>query len=359
MKYDDTDPRSPSEFNRFSLICSITQHHDKFGVVGTGEGALPIFSDIPYFTSDYSKINGIRKNITAVMLLNCADAAAVVLTGGAAREQIRTDALHFANGVYNCRHHGAPAAGESGWLSQLQVKVSDPSVCLGLTEDGISRWLGDWNDLRNAIDAPEVKGSRGRLKQRLLSMEQSPVRTIERIRRLLTTATRTVGADVVADTMSPAAVETVLVGALGSYQFQAFCQMFASVAKLDYGLDFFKAIVCGCVRKAIIIPAGGAPGTWNNLSPAESACLAAVDVLQISEQITSLFVRVLNGLVTRYAGVLGAGGLDARRFGVQMRDLTTDDSIRDQIIKLLCVDPNKDHLALIWIADEVTIWSMD
>ena len=63
--------------NRFSRICSIVQHHDKFGVVSTGEGALPIFSDILYFSSDKNSLDGILKNVTQVMLLNLADAAAV------------------------------------------------------------------------------------------------------------------------------------------------------------------------------------------------------------------------------------------------------------------------------------------
>jgi hypothetical protein len=42
-----------------------------------------------------------------------------------------------------------------------------------------------------------------------------------------------------------------------------------------------------------------------------------------------------------------------------MRDLTADPKIRESIIDLLCWQDSKDHVALTWIADEVTIWSMD
>ena len=52
LVYDDENDDIPSKHNRFTLIASIIEHHDKFGVVSTGEGALPIFSDILYFTSN-------------------------------------------------------------------------------------------------------------------------------------------------------------------------------------------------------------------------------------------------------------------------------------------------------------------
>lgn len=65
------------KYNRFALLVSVVQHHDKFGVVGTGEGGLSIFADIPYFGSDVMHLAGVKKNVTAVMLLNLADAAAV------------------------------------------------------------------------------------------------------------------------------------------------------------------------------------------------------------------------------------------------------------------------------------------
>ncbi|MCG8406951.1 MAG: HD domain-containing protein, partial [Phycisphaerales bacterium] len=77
LRYSDDSLYSDSKHNRFALITSIVQHHDKFGVVSTGEGGLPIFSDILYFTSDQTSKSGIRKNITSVMLLNLADISAV------------------------------------------------------------------------------------------------------------------------------------------------------------------------------------------------------------------------------------------------------------------------------------------
>ena len=45
-----TDPaNSESKDNRFSLISSIIQHHDKFGVVSTGEASILAGYEIPLF----------------------------------------------------------------------------------------------------------------------------------------------------------------------------------------------------------------------------------------------------------------------------------------------------------------------
>ena len=68
---------------------------------------------------------------------------------------------------------------------------------------------------------------------------------------------------------------------------------------------------------------------------------------------------VLQGHVTRYAGVLDDASANPRRFGFQLRDLTGDSKIRGAIIDLLCVQPGKQPIALTWIEDEISIWSMD
>jgi hypothetical protein len=98
------------------------------------------------------------------------------------------------------------------------------------------------------------------------------------------------------------------------------------------------------------------------LSPEESASLAGLagrDKSRLSDQLTILFVSVLESLVGRYSGVLDYSDVHPRRFGFQMRDLTLDNKIRESIVRLLCVEEQKEPIALTWIADEVTIWSMD
>lgn len=361
LQYPGEPDDSQSKHHRFSLICSTTQHHDKFGVVSTGEGALPIFSDILYFTSNEKVIDGIVKNVTAVMLLNLGDIAAVV--PGTMPPSLREEVAQLAKEVMLSRsEHGDERQDEA--LRALTAVIVNPDCCLGLKPRKVQEVLSDWQILVASIRDPEVMGNRGRLKRRLLYLEQNPARTIQRILRLLTEATDTCNARTLSNLMSQTLVESVLVGALGSHQFQTFCRQFAAAVKLDYALNFFKAIVCACIRKAL--KRTGAPalqqGSWNSLSDEEAGLLASLgshEAQNVVNKITSLFVKVLHGVMTRYAGLLEAGGLDARRFGFQMRDLTSDPKIREAVIDLLCWQDSKDHIALTWIADEVTIWSMD
>jgi hypothetical protein len=348
--------------NRFSLICSIVQHHDKFGVVSTGEGALPIFSDLLYFTSDEKVLDGILKNVTAVMVLNLADIAAVV-PGTTPRED-KDEALRLAKAVGECRLKSGTPQDEDQLLAPLIEIIRKPTSCLGLKHRKVAGILLDWKILVASIEEKEVRGNRTRLKRRLLHHEQNPARTIERVLRLLSEAIETSNSSALISVMTPTSVESVLVGALGSHQFQGFCQQFANAVKLDYGLSFFKGIVCACVRKFIH---NGKdyhqnPRKFDSLSETEAKTLESLqahELQRVGNHITTLFVKVLNGLVSRYASVLESGSHDARRFGFQMRDLTADVNIRDTILSLLCGDDNKDHVALTWIADEVSIWSMD
>lgn len=361
LQYDGEPDELQSKYHRFSLICSTTQHHDKFGVVSTGEGALPVFSDILYFTSNEKVLEGIVKNVTSVMLLNLGDIAAVV--PGTLGKEDRDEALRVAREISKCRSQQETSQ-QDELLEHLTSIIEKPSCCLGLKPSKVQDVLSDWGILVESIQASEVKGNRGRLKRRLLYLEQNPARTIQRILRLLIEATETCNAHPLTGYLSPTSVESVLVGALGSHQFQYFCQQFASAVKLDYALNFFKAIVCACARK-VFHRLGVRPmeqGSWNSLSQEEAKMLEDLgrhDLQSIVNHVTALFVKVLHGIVTRYTGVLEAGGLDARRFGFQLRDLTTDTKIREAIIDLLCVQESKDHVALTWIADEVTIWSMD
>jgi hypothetical protein len=64
-------------------------------------------------------------------------------------------------------------------------------------------------------------------------------------------------------------------------------------------------------------------------------------------------------MLNRYDGVIGCRDSNPRRFGFQLRNLTYDKQIRNTIIELLCIQDNKDPIALTWISDEVTLWSMD
>lgn len=361
LQYQGEHDEHLSKHHRFSLICSTTQHHDKFGVVSTGEGALPIFSDILYFTSNEKALEGIVKNVTAVMLLNLGDIAAVVPS--TVSKQDVDAAFEIAKEISECRSK-QDSSKQDDLLIHLTSIIEKPIYCLGLKPRKVLDVLSDWSVLADSIRDPEVKGNRGRLKRRLLYLEQNPARTIQRILRMLFEATETCNAKPLTSFMSPTSVESVLVGALGSHQFQHFCQQFASAVKLDYALNFFKAIVCACARKALHKQGTASieQGGWNSLSQEEAKFLESLghqEAQGVANHITALFVKVLHGIITRYTGVLESGGLDARRFGFQMRDLTTDPKIREAIIDLLCIQESKDHVALTWIADEVTIWSMD
>ncbi|MGD0547152.1 MAG: HD domain-containing protein [Terracidiphilus sp.] len=373
LAFTTDDPSSNSKENRFSLISSIIQHHDKFGVVSTGEGGLPIFSDILYFSSNADALDGIRKNITSVMLVNLADMAAVYTV----QDSIQLEARLYAARIAQLRS-GAPFRVPKGVSADLAQSVSEMSqeeafeawgaliergeCCLGLTSAMIANVLSDWSILINAVQNNQVRGSRIALKLFLLQAEKNPARTIERILRLLHAVSSAVDASTLQEYISTTTVESVLVGTLGAHQFQRFCEQFATVAKLDYALAFFRAVMCACVRSALGVQALLPKPLCGLLTPEESSALKNLDSRSksiLSDRLTILFVRVLESLVGRYSGVLDHSASHPRRFGFQLRDLTLDDKIRESIVRLLCVDEQKEPIALTWIADEVTIWSMD
>lgn len=357
--------------NRFSLIASIVQHHDKFGVACTGEGALPLFSDVLYFTSDETTISGIKKNITSVMLMNLADIAAVNV--GSSEDRQRS--LKLANAVGNLRSGAAverefEGKTEEVLLQELVMICQKPECCLGIGPRKINQVLNDWTILMEAIEHQNVRGNRVRMKSRLLDVERNPARAIQRILRLLEESASTTGCEFLLDFLTPTAVESILVGTLGAHQFQSFCEQLATVAKLDYGLRFFQAITCACARKRIYKNYNlemnvSKELNANRLTPHESAQLGERKISETSSisdlaaEVATLFARVLASLVSRYEGVLDSHSASPRRFGFQMRDLTEDVKIRDTIIGQLCLQDHKDPIALTWIVDEVTIWSMD
>jgi hypothetical protein len=381
LAHEGESQSSESKHNRFSLISSIIQHHDKFGVVSTGEGGLPIFSDVLYFNSGMKTIPGVVKNITSVMLLNLADIAAVCtaprdvilevkklanevgrMRGLLATLSSATDAATAAAaGIVtqdNPSSAGSQMNGEGPILEELCRRVATPSYCLGLNYSKMNNVLDDWRTIVAAITDDRVRGDRVELKLRLLDLERNPSRAIRRILRLLRESAEVSGAAALARFVTPTTVESVLVGTLGANQFQTFAEQLSTVVKLDYGLAFFRAVLCGCVRQRLDV---GDQGPWNRLSPQEQVKLAGMDEADLStlaDRITILFVRVVASLVSRYVGVLSYTPSNPRRFGFQMRDLTSDDRTRGAIIGLL-LRQEKEPIALNWISDEVTIWSMD
>ena len=381
--HEDDHPESEANHNRFSLISSIIQHHDKFGVVSTGEGALPIFSDILYFTSNSDAINGIKKNVTSVMLLNLADIAAVNIYKD---NNNYAKALAFAIGQKRKDDKAIPSVkfdemtddeltklnkkihkkSEKQLVNELAKIFKNTSNCLGLPLQKMTKVIEDWKILINAIEHEQVAGNRVQLKKYLMGLEKNPSRTIRRILRILQESAETSGAIFLQEHFTPTSVEAILVGTLGAHQFQIFCEQLATIVKFDYGLNFFKAIVCACVRNAIVdsysILADPNLGNRYKLTTDEINKLTSLDhnsIVQIAEKICTLIVEVLEGLVNRYEGVLDYSSNNPRRFGFQMRNLSGDVKIRDTILDFLCIQNNKDPIALTWIADEVTIWSMD
>jgi hypothetical protein len=360
LRYQTEGPESDKHHNRFSLITSVTQHHDKFGVVSTGEGSLPLFSDILYFTSDANALQGICKNVTTVMLLNLADIAAV----STAPPSVQEESLSLVKQVAEIR--GGEGTEEDKRererqpLHRLIEICSDVHNCLGLRPRKARDVLEDWKILVDSIVAAEVQGNRGRLKRRLFDLERNPARAITRIRRLLVESAETSGASALKAHFTPTVVESVLVGTLGSHHFQTFCEQLATIVKLDYGLNLFKALTTAKVRNELQLPAA-AGLDWKSLSREEADHLAREEagVQDIAIQVTVLFVKVLAGLVSRYGGVLGQPQGDPRRWGFQLRDLTGDARVRQKLIELLCGKYSRDHIALTWIADEVFIWSLD
>jgi hypothetical protein len=371
LVYSGEDPKTPAKYNRFSLIGSIVQHHDKFGVVSTGEGGLPIFSNILYFTSDETTISGIKKNITSVMLMNLADIAAV----NSADEEKKQKALELANAV-GCQRRGEkvprnlPQKSEPELLDEIIEICREPESCLGVDYLKVKNVLSDWEILIKSVCSPDVNGNRVQLKLHLLKLERNPTRAIQRILRLLEECAITTRAPFLLNYLTPTSVESVLVGILGAHQFQTFSEQLATIVKLDYSLNFFQAVMCACVRKELHDNYKLEDNEINNWQPhrlteeeeenfEKDVPPDNTRVTDLANKITILFVRVLNELVSRYAGVLDSNSPNPRRFGFQMKDLTGDKKILDTIIDLLCIKEHKDPIALTWIVDEVTIWSMD
>jgi hypothetical protein len=128
---------------------------------------------------------------------------------------------------------------------------------------------------------------------------------------------------------------------------------------MDYALAFFQSLMCMCIRTEIhdrFHADGGAKPALppRKLLPDEVAHLDTNPTLasKVAEKASVM------ELVGRYTGVLDHLAVNPRLIGFQLRDLTAPE-IRDTILDLLCVQAHKDPVALTWIVDEVTIWSID
>ena len=349
-----------SKRNRFNLIVSVIKHHDKFGVVSTGEGGLPIFSDILYFWSEESKMDGILKNLTTVMLLNLADIAAVCT----AQRNRRNDALEFARKIWDLRSQNNLQNNfecEENIFNEWKQIYQEPDYYLGISNQAMSDVLNDWEILINAIQENEVGGDRLRLKNRLFELERNPARTIKRIIRLIRTTLSTVGADSLTEYVTITSVEPILVGSIGSFQLQNFCDQLATVVKFDYGLKFFKVLVCTCIKKYIDTLSDEKSPDYE-LSAEEKNTVKDLSTSQqraIVEELTVLIIRVISSLIGKYTGIIGSFSGSNRRFGFQLMGLTSDKTVLSTIMQLLCIRNNKEFAALTWIGDEVPIWTMD
>ena len=370
------DQSPESMHNRFALITSIVQHHDKFGVVSTGEAGLPIFSDILYFSSDgddEKSILGIKKNITAVMLLNLADIAAVNTADDDTKK--RTQVL--SNSIFNVRKKinqneidKSLLDEESELLKELSEICVNPNSCLGLDYRKISTVIDDWQKLIHLIDSDDVKGDRTKLKNYLLLEESKPVRTIKRVLRLLQECVVRANIQELSNQnyLSQTLIESVFISTLGSHQFQSFCQNFAMIVKMDYSLKFFKSIATACVRKKIYNNDLEKVLEMQDKSPEKLTheeyhiFIKMEEKYIIAQEITTIIIKVLESLVSRYSSILTQNAQSLRRFGFQLRELTDNKNIWINIIRLLCLETvfqNNEPIALTWIVDEISIWSFD
>ena len=348
----DAKENQKAKDHRFSLVCSIVEHHDKFGVVSTGEASLAIFSDILYFRSDKNAEQGIKKNITAVMLVNLADIAAVCKTDIDKKIKITAQEL-----VYKILEN--KTTDNKGNYKKLLDICKNKDLFLGLNVDKITNILDDWNDLVESTEI--VDWDRTKLREYLIRLDQNPYRTIKRIIRLIKECCYTTNCDPLLISVSETDVESTLISFFGSHQFQDFCLKFAYVAKMDYGLKFFKGIVCRCVRNETNTESTEKDG-WLKLNGVEQKKLKSwpnEKKQAIINKVSKIFIQVISEIIRRYNSMFELKLESAYRLGLQMRNLTEDAKVREDILDYLCVKDDKEHVALTWIADEVTFWSMD
>lgn len=365
-----------SRQNRFSLLTSIIQHHDKFGVVSTGEGGLPIFSAILYFASSKENAAAIKKNVTSVMLVNLADIAAVNIAGKTKRDRASTIVKDLLILRAESPKNMDVISEEKILVKQLINICEEEDSCLGINDRKIKNVMHDWLELIQSID--DTDGSRLAVKEHLFRKEKNSARSIERIYRIIGESIITAKAEILysRDYLNRNNVESAVVRILGTYQFQSFCEKLATIVKFDYGLKFFQSIVCACVRKYIyksefikahhesfaLDEKSRRPKNADLLSDEEVKKLAELSFEEKDElvsKITSLVIKTIESIISRYSGIFDLNRNASNLFGIQMGDLSNDNQIWRSIVEQLCLIEEKESFALSWMIDEVTIWPFD
>jgi len=348
----DDKKNSKSNEHRFSSICSIVDHHDKFGVVSTGEASVAIFSDILYFRSDENAMAGIKKNITSIMLITLADIAAVCSQYLDEKDKRTAQKLVFEFLENESSDHKKTCTKlHKIWLKRESF--------IGLNFDKVTNILEDWKELIDATK--EAHWDRTALREYLIHKDQNPYRTIKRIIRLIKECCYTTNCEELLPYIFETDVESTLISIFGSHQFKDFCAKFAYIVKMDYGLKFFKGILCACVRKKTETVNTEKDG-WLKLNKDEQQKINSWDPKEKRDIINSVskkFIKIIREIIYRYNSMFELKLESAYRFGLQMRNLTEDANVRKNILDYLCILNDKEEVALTWIADEVTFWSMD
>lgn len=254
--------------DNYSLLCSMIQHHDKFGNLCTGEASLTILSDVLYFTSSQKRIAGALRNVTSVMLLNLADMAAVCNNKTKSKratelvreikkltlENLELEKEKKSQGIQQPRlteiENLIPNNNRKLDLYKTEYSsiLYDKEMYFGLTEELVTDYYDNYRTIIYRIC--ESKADRQELKKSLIKFDQKPVGLIQRITRLLRTATKSVGGKELRSYFSEASVESVLLGLLGS-RFEDFCNRFALVVKMSYAKRFFEKIALTEIRMGL------------------------------------------------------------------------------------------------------------
>lgn len=296
----------------FALLLSVVQHHDKFGVVQTGEASFSIFSDIPYHASKLETKDGVLKNISYVCLVNLLDIAAYV-TQNQTPLKIKSEPLNIIKGDY-----------------ELLIKFIE-----------------------------EADGERDALRKKLSELDRKSFSSIERIKRLLKNSTQVFPK--ISDKINVDYITTTVPRAL-QCPFSEFSENFARIVKLDYSLRFFQSLVYGICEKEI-----EKPTDWKTMDESEKKATTCslvsnmhpAKIDNIRDIITIKILKVLERFVLRYKWVLQSTYNNKhQRIGYEMKGIISNQRIKTSIINSL-IKEETEPAALNWITDKTPIWSFD
>ena len=157
----------------------------------------------------------------------------------------------------------------------MLVSLADMSASFPLSSCVAGTVMRDWSRFIKALE--NAWGDRGRLLPYVLQEAQQYDSTLERIRRLLGEASRDATGhweaindrELISDILKTTFINRI----------DVFCQDFALVAKLDYGLRFFRLVVQECHRQGIDHPSS----------------------------IAHIIINILKGIVETYSEMLHSG----------------------------------------------------